>query len=155
MKYYKDPNNNIFAYAKDGSQDAYIKQNLVAITDAEADAIRNPPKTLDELKVIKVTELYTAYTSANQSDISYLGTTFQADSKSQDMITSVLSVGSVPSGFYWLDIANNKVTMTYTDLQGLAGAILTRGQVAFDKLQGLKAQARAVTDASELDLIGW
>ena len=41
MKHYKDPNTNeIYAYEADGSQDVYIKQGLLAISDAEADVIR-------------------------------------------------------------------------------------------------------------------
>jgi hypothetical protein len=41
MKHYKDPNTNeIYAYEADGSQDAWIKPGLVAITDQEADEIR-------------------------------------------------------------------------------------------------------------------
>jgi hypothetical protein len=41
MKHYKDPNTNeIYAYEADGSQDAFIKEGLVAITDAEAEAVR-------------------------------------------------------------------------------------------------------------------
>jgi hypothetical protein len=41
MKHYKDPiTNELYAYEADGSQDAFIKDGLVAITDVEADAIR-------------------------------------------------------------------------------------------------------------------
>ena len=43
MKHFKDSNNNVYAYESDGSQDAYIKHNLIAITDAEADDLRKPP----------------------------------------------------------------------------------------------------------------
>ena len=40
MKYYKDPNTNeVYAYEADGSQDAFIKEGLVSITDEEANAI--------------------------------------------------------------------------------------------------------------------
>lgn len=43
MKHFKDPSNNeIYAFEEDGSQDAFIRKDLVMITDAEADAIRNP-----------------------------------------------------------------------------------------------------------------
>lgn len=42
MKHFKDENNEVYAYEEDGSQDAYIAKNLIMITDAEADAIRNP-----------------------------------------------------------------------------------------------------------------
>ena len=42
MKHYKDPNTNeVYAYEADGSQDEFIKEGLVAISDAEADAIRS------------------------------------------------------------------------------------------------------------------
>lgn len=41
MKHYKDPaTNTLYAYEADGSQDNLIKPGLIAITDAEADAIR-------------------------------------------------------------------------------------------------------------------
>ena len=50
MKHFKDLQNNIYAYESDGSQDAYIKADLIEITDAQAEAIRNPPKPLAEIK---------------------------------------------------------------------------------------------------------
>ena len=41
MKQYKDPNtNDLYAYESDGSQDAWIKPGLVAITNEEATEIR-------------------------------------------------------------------------------------------------------------------
>jgi hypothetical protein len=41
MKNYKDPSTNeLYAYEADGSQDAYIKEGLVQITDTEAEQIR-------------------------------------------------------------------------------------------------------------------
>jgi len=36
MKHYLSPNNTVFAYAADGSQDHLIPDNYTAITDAEA-----------------------------------------------------------------------------------------------------------------------
>ena len=42
MKHYKDAQNNLYAYESDGSQDALILPGLVAITQAEADALRAP-----------------------------------------------------------------------------------------------------------------
>ena len=42
MKHFKDPaTNEVYAYEADGSQDDFIRENLVAITDAQADAIRD------------------------------------------------------------------------------------------------------------------
>ena len=40
MKHYKSPNNEIFAYEADGSQDHIIPKDYVAVTDAEADQIK-------------------------------------------------------------------------------------------------------------------
>ena len=40
MKYFKNADNQIYAYEADGSQDEYIRDDLVPITEEEADAIR-------------------------------------------------------------------------------------------------------------------
>lgn len=40
MKYFKNQNNDVFAYEDDGSQDAFIPESFVAITEQEADDIR-------------------------------------------------------------------------------------------------------------------
>jgi hypothetical protein len=36
MKYYKSPNNQVFAYEQDGSQDYLISANFIEITQEEA-----------------------------------------------------------------------------------------------------------------------
>ena len=41
MKYYKDSNNEVYAFPLDGSQDAFIPEGLVQITEEEADELRN------------------------------------------------------------------------------------------------------------------
>ena len=48
MKKYKNANNDIYAFEEDGSQDHLIADEMVAITDVEADTIINPPLTADE-----------------------------------------------------------------------------------------------------------
>jgi hypothetical protein len=40
MKHYLSPDNKIFAYELDGSQDHLIPENFTAITDSEANSIR-------------------------------------------------------------------------------------------------------------------
>ena len=47
MKHYKDEKNNIFAYESDGSQDDYIKEGLVPISDEDLAILRAP--TTDQL----------------------------------------------------------------------------------------------------------
>jgi NAD(P)H-dependent FMN reductase len=58
MKHYKDPiTNELYAYAADGSQDAFIKEGLVAMTAEEVAAIHTAreaanavPNRITELK---------------------------------------------------------------------------------------------------------
>jgi hypothetical protein len=159
MKYYKDTNNKPFAFEDNASAEiiagveATHNTSLTEITLADYEALIAP--TLAELQSKKQLEIKTAYEADNQADIAYMSTTFQADKDSQNLIVSVLSAGSVPSGFYWLDSLNNQVSMTYADLQGLSAAILARGQASFVKYQDLKAQVNSATTQDELDLILW
>jgi len=120
---------------------------------------KEPQELLDVLfngkKEDKINELKQAYNEVNQLDIAYMNTTFQADKDSQSLIVSVLSAGTVPTGFYWLDSLNNPVTMTYKDLQGLSATILARGQTNFGKYLGLKAQVSKATTVKDLETIVW
>ena len=114
-----------------------------------------PEFTIVELQTKKIQELDIVYNNANQLDIAYMSTTFQADKASQDLIVKVLSAGSVPTGFFWIDKVNNQVSMTDTQLQGLSGAILIRNQVNFIKFQGLKAKVKLAKTQAELDKVIW
>jgi hypothetical protein len=42
MKHYKDEQDNIYAYESDGSQDEFIKEDLVAISDEDLAILRAP-----------------------------------------------------------------------------------------------------------------
>ena len=159
MKYYKDTNNKPYVFEDNVTAEIIAKveathnTTLTKITKADYEAIIAP--TFTELKTTKLSVLEIAYINANELDISYMNTTFQADTKSQDLIVKVLSAGSVPSGFFWIDKANNQVTMTYAELQGLSGAILTRNQTNFIKFQGLKSQVKLAKTQADLDKIVW
>lgn len=48
MKYYKNSDGVVFAYESDGSQDEFIDPALIPITEEEAMAIANPPKTKED-----------------------------------------------------------------------------------------------------------
>lgn len=49
MKYYKNRNNEIYAYESDGSQDEFIADDLALISEQEALAITNPPPSKGQL----------------------------------------------------------------------------------------------------------
>lgn len=56
MNYFKNTNNDIFAYDDEQVKQGYSK-DLTAITEAEKEAIVNPPKTESELLEIAKAEL--------------------------------------------------------------------------------------------------
>jgi hypothetical protein len=103
----------------------------------------------------KLAELTAAYQGEIYRDVSYMGTTFQADDYSQTLVTKCVAPGAVPNGFFWNDAANNPVPMTFQELQGLAGAMLAQGQAAFAKLQGYKSAVRSATDVAAVQAIAW
>ena len=126
-------------------------------TEAWVDYVPSATEVLNQVKEVKLSEIKSAYGTEISADIQYMNTTFQADRESQVMITKVLAAsgGTLPTGFYWLDSSNNKITMTYDDLQGLANAILLRNQQLFDKYQTLKQQINSATTVDELEVIKW
>lgn len=99
--------------------------------------------------------LATEYSAEIQKNVQYMDTAFQADDASQTVLIKVLVAGSVPEGFFWLDANNVQVPMSYAQLQGLASAILVRGQAAFTKLQQLKDQVRAAATVADAQAVVW
>ena len=118
-----------------------------------------PEPTQEELltnaKDAKKTEMVKAYTTANEQLIDYMNTTFQADKDSQALIIAVLSAGTVPDGFYWLDISNKRIPMTYLELQNMSAALVIRGQINFTKLQDLKVLIDSKLKVSTVEAVSW
>jgi hypothetical protein len=63
MKFFKDSNNTVYAFESDGSQDGFISGNLIAITPLEADQLRSPTKTIAMLKLEKINEINSGFTT--------------------------------------------------------------------------------------------
>ena len=117
--------------------------------------IDRPAPTLTEIQAAQIALITTDYRAAIQADIDYMGATFNADYDTQNLMVSTLSAGQVPSEFFWQDITNSQITMTYAQAQGLLLAISERRQLAFDKLQTLKSAIRAAVDVDAVALIVW
>jgi hypothetical protein len=113
------------------------------------------PPSFADLQEAKMVELSAAYNVAIQLPVAYMGSTFQADSDSQDLLTKCLVAGAVPTGFYWLDANNAQVPMTFAQLQGLAGTMLMQGQITFDNLQTKKTAVRAALTVADVQLVQW
>lgn len=116
---------------------------------------RDPEQLLASAQATQIKIIEDAYDLAIQQPVDYLSTTFQADKDSRDLVVASLSAGAVPAGFFWLDANNVQVPMTYAQLQGMAGAMLTQGQMAFVKKTSLKAQIRAATTTAAVALVTW
>jgi len=114
-----------------------------------------PAKAPAQVQLEKIAELETAYETAIQQPVTYMSTIFQADKYSQNTLAKSLVAGSVPAGFYWLDSTNNKVPMTFTQVKGLALAMLVQGQLAFDNLYNKKVAVRAASTVAEILAIVW
>ena len=116
-------------------------------------------RTLKELKFAKKQEIESAYQKAIQEPIQYIVNSntyiFQADKKSQDILSQIIAVAPINFETDWLDINNNPIHVTLDDLKGLAQAILARGQQLFAKKVTLKKQIEQCTDKKCLEQIKW
>ena len=116
-----------------------------------------PTPTLAQAQTKQKSIIETAYQTAITVPIAYMGTTFQADDASQDILVKVLLgmqvVGATPSGFAWMDANNVLVPMALADLQGLYGAVLTRGQVEFTKKVVAKNAINVATTVAEVEAV--
>jgi len=117
--------------------------------------IVEPQYTLPDLRAQKKAELQAGYNTAIHKDISYMGNMFQAGEGSQSTLSKVLATGSVPAGFFWMSSENVTVAMDYVELQGLASALLLRGQLCFIELQRLKGQLSMTTTEKAISKIVW
>jgi hypothetical protein len=115
------------------------------------------PYPLTSAQSVQLALMDTEYTNVNAQPISYMGTTFQADAYSQQLIGQVLTAsgGSLPSGFQWWDSTNTPVTMSYAQLATLAAQILFRGQGYFAHKQAQKVLIRAATSTTQVQSIVW
>jgi len=98
MKYYKNTNNQVFAFEIDGSQDSYITDDLIAITDIEANdlikKIRDEltgkeqkivPQTLSRFQALTVLKL----TKLEDGQTLYKATDDYINSLSDDSIENI------------------------------------------------------------------
>lgn len=111
------------------------------------------------LKTEKIAQIDAAYNAAIQQDISYMGTTFQADEDSQSILTKTLvtlnGAGSAPADWAWKDANNNMVPMTLAETNGLAMAMLARGWPEFQLRDARKKAVAAATTGAAVAAVTW
>ncbi|MEO6147184.1 MAG: DUF4376 domain-containing protein [Sulfuriferula sp.] len=136
-----------------------------AIRDSQAWQVHHrqlepvPGITLAQAQAAQLALIGAAYDAAYQLPVSYMSTTFQADTGSQDVLSKTLAaltpIGAAPAGFYWADANNMQVPMTLVQLQGLAAAMMSQGWAAFQHKQTQKAAIRAAITVAAVQLITW
>lgn len=124
---------------------------------------QEPKELLDalliDLKKAKKQEIESAYQKAIQEPIQYTVNsntyTFQADKKSQDILSQIIAVAPTNFETDWFDIDNNPIHVTLDDLKACAGLILNRGQEMFAKKVALKKQLEQCDNKECLEQIKW
>lgn len=113
---------------------------------------------IEALKVEKLEYIENARDSSVHADVSALGTMWQADQRSQELLTSAITLAQsgLPLPLTWRDSFNNDLNITsISQLLSIAGAIALQTQAAYSRSWQLKAQVAAATTEAELALINW
>ncbi|WAL80944.1 DUF4376 domain-containing protein [Pandoraea sp. XJJ-1] len=173
MPYFQDTSGRLHFLSEDdiaNGGESFLPSGCTSITDAEAEAIENPPLTLSESRKLQDAMIDAAYVVAAQMDVSYstaagVTKTYQADCggstglDSQSVLLKAVTgydlAAAVPSGFTWKSADNTLVAFTLDDLKGLYAAMLEQGRVAFAKRAALKAEIAAATTIEGVQAITW
>lgn len=148
--FYKDEFNNVYCLDE-------INTQLISISEKEALEILKNKQSIDELKELKLNELESLKSSAENADILYKDKFYQADAKAKELLTQSLvifsSVGAVPDNFAWKSSDNSLNVFSLDDLKALSLLIAQRTQIITAKYWAYKEQIRNATTKEELDLI--
>lgn len=113
--------------------------------------------SIDELKELKLNELESLKSSAENADILYKDKLYQADAKAKELLTQSLvifsSVGAVPENFVWKSSDNSLNAFSLDDLKALSLLIAQRTQEITAKYWSYKEQIKNIATSDELDLI--
>lgn len=116
MKYYKDTQNNVYAYEDDGSQDHLI-DDKTAMTDEEVEAHLNPPKTAEEIAAAEKQAI--AGQLASLTVTTNAGHAFDAYTQArQDMADAILAGATLCiTETVWRLADNSEVTVSLDELK--------------------------------------
>ena len=156
MKYYKNTQNQIFAYESDGSQDSFIKSNLIAISQADADLIINPPKTLAELKLLKEREIKEKFEIESNGQVSALGFNWNGGFDSAIKLDAAMRLSQAASqpSIVFFDIGNVPHLLGYSDALTVVISVAGAYQVCLAKKQDLFVKISKST-LSNINTITW
>lgn len=160
MKHFKKPDNTVWAFELDGSQDHLITDDMMAISELEVNALLAP--SLANLKTAKAAAINQARLTANFTTFQHEGKTFACDALSRSDIDGTNGTMTLTGGFPpgwpggWKAVDNTYIQIT-TRLQWEAFylAMCAQGATNFGHAQGLKATLAAATTAEQVAAITW
>lgn len=151
-----------------GSSAIQVADDHPAITDhinwnvvngVPTEIVPTNAQLLAAAQATQVSSITNSYGIAITTPVSYMSTTFRCDSESQVILAHALTVynqiGSTPTGFYFLDTANNQVAMTLPQLQGLGAAVASQYLAAFQKRVTLIDQIEVATTVAAVQAVVW
>jgi hypothetical protein len=152
MKYYKDTNNDVYAYELDGSQDELIGDK-VAMTADEVEAHINPPITLAQSQSTKLAEVTATYNTAISSlvgdtDKFELASWAKQEEEAKAYIASNIAITPLLSGM----VASRGLGETVLDLAHKIIAKSDAYQVAYASILGTyQAKQKAINSATTVE----
>jgi hypothetical protein len=161
MFYFKDENNKVHAI-EDIAFINLLPTSCVEISEEEAYALANPPKTLSELKDEKNAEINRARLESNQSTFTHGGKQVACDVLSRGDIEGingyVATRDSLPASWVGGWKATDNSIIPIQDVAAwneFYDSMIAEGQANFSHSQALKVQLAAATTAEEVAAIAW
>lgn len=171
MAYFQDPQGglhylSVADIANDG--ESLLPVGCVAITDAQAGALQEPPITLAQAQAAQIAALEAAYQAAITGPVTFKNaagvtstyafgeTVTMGGTNAQALLTQIIDAGAAAwTAGVWFDTTEKAQTMTFADLQGLAAAIEAMETPDEQKLMSLIAQIQAATTVAAVQAITW
>ena len=156
MKHYIDPKTKeISAYEEDGSQDTFIKDGLIPISDEELAELKKP--TLDESKPQKVNDINLFCSTEITGGFDYNGYRYDSGIEDQINLMGAASMG-IDLPFKCKKLSNGvKEFYPHTAAQ-LKAVVIAGAQFKMrilEKATTLKAKANQAATVKELEAIKW
>ncbi|EAL2513565.1 DUF4376 domain-containing protein [Campylobacter jejuni] len=162
MKYFKDKNNEIYAY-EDEATDEQIKEGLTPISEEEFNALINPPKSeeelLNEAKELKINEINTKKENILNGGFSFKGKIYQSSNEDQlrinGAVTNALINPNLIPYIDWIALDNTTTRFSVEEFKLFASSMAYFIQQTIFRAKDLKEKIRNATSLEELNLITW
>ncbi len=109
-------------------------------------------------KVLKKEYIETERNKHCFKNVSALGYTWQADKRSQELITSAIqfaTLGISPTPLTWRTFNNEDIEVSLDDLKTIASAMILQTQEAYTMSWNYKQQINNATTIEELETVVW